>query len=108
MYTCIDKTMQIVLERGSIDGMPNTYACKAVSNPNVPIFPPRVCTLVLFIFSVFSNDLLKEVDQTGLGLQLSSGKTVEGMLFVDDFVGISDSKESLQKLLDVVYSYEQI
>ena len=29
--------------------MPNTYACKGVSNPNVPIFPPRVCTLVLFI-----------------------------------------------------------
>ena len=27
------------------------------------------------------------------------------MLFADDFVGISDSKESLQKLLDVVYSY---
>ena len=52
MYTCIDKTMQIVLERGSIDGMPNTYACKGVSNPNVPIFPPRVCTLVLFIIIV--------------------------------------------------------
>ena len=32
--------------------MPNTYACKGVSNPNVPIFPPRVCTLVLFIFKV--------------------------------------------------------
>ena len=29
--------------------MPNTYACKGVSNPNVPIFPVRVCTLVLFI-----------------------------------------------------------
>ena len=29
--------------------MPNTYACKGVSNPNVPMFPPRVCTLVLFI-----------------------------------------------------------
>ena len=42
---------------------------------------------------------------TGLGIQLSSGKTVGGMLFADDFVGISDSKESLQKLLDVVYSY---
>ena len=26
-------------------------------------------------------------------------------VFADDFVGISDSKESLQKLLDVVYSY---
>ena len=49
--------------------------------------------------------MLKEVKQTGLGIQLSSGKTVGGMLFADDFVGISDSKESLQKLLDVVYSY---
>ena len=31
--------------------MPNTYACKLVSNPNVPIYLPRVCTLVLFIRS---------------------------------------------------------
>ena len=29
--------------------MPNTYACKGVSNPNVPMFPPGVCTLVLLI-----------------------------------------------------------
>ena len=36
--------------------MPNTYACKGVSNPNVPIFPPRVCTLVLFIIIEFSNE----------------------------------------------------
>ena len=27
------------------------------------------------------------------------------MLFADDFVGLSDSKEQLQKLIDVVYSY---
>ena len=67
--------------------------------------PPRGCTLVLFIFSVFINELLKEVEQTGLGIQLNSGETVGGMLFADDFVGNSDSKESLQKLTDVVYSY---
>ena len=30
---------------------------------------------------------------------------VGGMLFADDFAGISDSKERLQKLLDVVCSY---
>ena len=60
------------------------------------------CSLSPILFSVFVNDLLKEVEQTGLGTQLSSGKTVRGMLFADDFVGISDSKESLQKLLDVV------
>ena len=65
---------------------------------------PRVCTSVLFIFSVFINDLLKEVEQAELGIQLSSGKTFWGMLFADDFVGVSDSKESLQKLIDVVYS----
>ena len=63
------------------------------------------CSLSPILFSVFVNDLLKEVEQSGLGIQLSSGKTVGGMLFADDFVGISDSKESLQKLLDVVYSY---
>ena len=63
------------------------------------------CSLSPILFSVFVNDLLKEVEQTELGIQLSSGKTVGGMLFADDFVGISDSKESLQKLLDVVYSY---
>ena len=40
---------------------------------------PRVCTLVLFII-------------------------VGGMLFADDFVSISDSKESLQKLIVVVYT----
>ena len=58
------------------------------------------CSLSPILFSVFINDLLKEVDQTGLEIQLSSGKTVGGMLFADDFVGISDSKKSLQKLLD--------
>ena len=63
------------------------------------------CSLSHILFSVFINDLLKEVEQTGLGIQLSNAKTVGGMLFVDDFVGISDSKENLQKLLDVVYSY---
>ena len=63
------------------------------------------CSLSPILISVFINDLLKKVEQTGLGIQLSSGKTVGGMLFADDFVGISDSKESLQKLLDVVYSY---
>ena len=63
------------------------------------------CNLSPILFSVFINDLLKEVEQTGLGIHLNSRKTVGGMLFADDFVGISDSEESLQKLIDVVYSY---
>ena len=43
---------------------------------------------VLFLLS------LKEMEQAELGIQLSSDKTVGCMLFVDDFVGVSDSKES--------------
>ena len=54
---------------------------------------------------LFINDLLKVVEQAKLGVQLSSGKKIGGMLFADDFVGVSDSKESLQKLIDVVHGY---
>ena len=54
------------------------------------------------LFSIFINDLLKEAK---LGVQLSSGKKIGGMLFTDDFVGVSDSKESLQKLIDVAYTW---
>ena len=42
------------------------------------------CSLFPILFSVFINDLLKEVEQVELGVQLSSGKTVGGMLFADD------------------------
>ena len=62
------------------------------------------CSLSPMLFSVFNNYLLKEVEQVELGIQLSSGKTVGGMLFAYDFVGVSDSKKSLQKLIDVVYN----
>ena len=63
------------------------------------------CSLSPILFSIFINDLLKVVEQAKLGVQLSSGKKIGGMLFADDFVGVSDSKESLQKLLDVVHGY---
>ena len=59
------------------------------------------CSLSPILFSLFINDLLKEVEQAELGIQLSSGKRIGGMLFADDFVGVSDSSESLQKLIYV-------
>ena len=48
---------------------------------------------------------MKEVDEAGVGVQLSNAKSIAGMLFADDFVGISASRESLQKLIDVVRRY---
>ena len=59
------------------------------------------CSLSPILFSVF----IKDVEQAELGIQLSSGKRVGGMLFADDFVGVSDSRESLQKLIVVVHGY---
>ena len=57
------------------------------------------------LFSVFINNLLKKVGEAGSGVQLCKGKSIAGILFVDDFVGVSDSREKLRKLIDVVRSY---
>ena len=51
------------------------------------------CSLSPILFLVFINDLLKEVEQAELGIQLSSGKIVGGMLFADDFVGVKSSSQ---------------
>ena len=63
------------------------------------------CSLSPILFSVFINDLLIEVEKAGLGVQLNNGKSIGGLLFVDDFVGMSDSSENLQKLSDVVHKF---
>ena len=54
---------------------------------------------------MFINDLLKEVEMAELEIRLGEGGRIGGMLFADDIVGLSDSKEQLQKLIDIVYSY---
>ena len=38
-------------------------------------------------------------------MQLNNGKSIAGLLFADDFVGINDSSENLQKLIDVVKKF---
>ena len=63
------------------------------------------CSLSPILFSVFINDLLKEVEQVGLGVELSDGSTIGGKLFADDFVGVSNSEEELQRLINVAHAY---
>ena len=48
---------------------------------------------------------MREVGEAGLGVELFNDKSIGGMLFADDFVGVSDSKDKLQKLINVVHSY---
>ena len=57
------------------------------------------CSLSPILFSVFINGLLKEVEQAGLGVELSDGSTA------DDFVGVSNSEEELQRLINVAHAY---
>ena len=45
------------------------------------------CSLSPIIFSVFINGLLKDVEEAGLGIEISNGNRMGGMLFADDFVG---------------------
>ena len=54
---------------------------------------------------MFINGLLKEVEQAGLGVELSDGSTIGDMLFADDFVGVSNSEEELQRLINVSHAY---
>ena len=68
----------------------NVDYCRAMRGPGFYLSP--------ILFSVFINDLLKEVEQAELGIQLSSGKTVGGMLFADDFAGVSEVCRSLYML----------
>ena len=63
------------------------------------------CSLSPILFSVFINDLLKVVDEANVGIPLSNGKKLGGMLFADDFVGVSESEEGLQQLIDAVRGY---
>ena len=57
------------------------------------------------MFSVFIRDLLDEIDRAQLGIQLKSGNKVGGLLFADDFVGITESSENLQQLIDIIYEF---
>ena len=48
---------------------------------------------------------IEEIDRAQIGIQLKSGNKVGGLLFADDFVGITESSENLQQLIDIIYEF---
>ena len=56
------------------------------------------CSLSPILFSVFINDLLREVEKAGLVVHLNNGKSIGGLLF-------ANSRENLQKLIDVIHKF---
>ena len=56
------------------------------------------CSLSPTLFSVFINGLLVAVEQAELGIELSDGGKVGGLLFADDFVGLVSLQNSYRWL----------
>ena len=60
------------------------------------------CSLAPILFSVFTNALLEELERSELDVELSTDGRIHGMMFANDFVGVSDLEDELQKLIDFV------
>ena len=58
------------------------------------------CTLSPNLFKVYINDMIVEVEAAKQGVTVGED-TVSGLMFVDDFVGISETPEELQKQSDI-------
>ena len=54
------------------------------------------CTLSPTLFKVFINDMIRAVDPAKQGVKVGED-TVSGLMFADDFVGIAETPEGLQK-----------
>ena len=65
----------------------------------------QCCSLSPILFSVFVSDLLEEIDRAQIGIQLKSSNKVGGLLFADNFVGITKSSDTLQQLIDIIYEF---
>ncbi|CAB1119768.1 unnamed protein product [Ectocarpus sp. CCAP 1310/34] len=67
---------------------------------------PQGCTLSPTLFQVFINDLLEVVEAVRKGVKVGDTETsVTGMLFADDFVGMSDTPEGLQLQIDAAKKF---
>ena len=60
------------------------------------------CTLSPTLFLIFVDGLMKEIESKVSSLP---SLQLNGLLFADDFVGLSDSKEGLQDIINVVHAY---
>ena len=62
------------------------------------------CTLSTTLFKIFIDDLILEIEATKQGVKVGEDM-VSGLMFVDDFVGISDTPEGLQTQIEKALEY---
>ena len=46
------------------------------------------------------------MEEAGLGVKVNNGKSIGGLLFADDFVGISDSSENIIDVRILLKAYQ--
>jgi hypothetical protein len=62
------------------------------------------CCLSPTLFSVFANDLVKEINDLDLGITMGEAK-VSILMYADDIFLIADSAEKLQSMLNTLHSW---
>ncbi len=56
-------------------------------------------------FSIMINDLLKELNGSGIGVRIDMNLLVTVLAFADDIVLLAESEKDLQRLIDIVYRW---
>ena len=80
-----------------LDGIKSEYFC-------ITQGVAQGCTLSPTLFLIFVDGLMKEIESKVSSLP---SLQLKGLLFADDFVGLSDSKEGLQDMINVVHAYSK-
>ena len=63
------------------------------------------CSMSPILFSIFINQLLDEVEKAGIGITVKKDVKVGGLMFADDFVGLTTNTEDLQTLINIVQGF---
>ena len=63
------------------------------------------CSMSPILFSISINQLLDEVEKAGIGITVKKDVKVGGLMFTDDFVGLTTNAEDLQTLINVVQGF---
>ena len=83
--------------------------CVRINGELTDWFPVNVgvkqgCTLSPLLFNLYLNNLVAQMNATGLGIDVD-GEKVPILLYADDVALLGESEEELQQMIDVMFSW---
>ena len=87
-------------------------SCVVVNGVQTDWFPVDTgvrqgCVLSPLLYALFINGLVKQLNNTKLGVEIGPGTLLGSLLYADDIVLISENKSNLQCMLNLVSSYSK-